>query len=263
MKILEMYRFLLFLIPFLVLGYAAVTAFPQELNRNRFLAFLDSLNERDMGDLLANNGFSADFRKGFSLLRVIFPVLLGALLWPLKRKSADLLWILGSCLVFYKSFYFAMRLKERKRLKELNRMLPYDIRIILYLSYLYPVSNAFEKAPEYVHTVFTQDLKQLLRDIDADPLSFGPYQKFIDRYDGKLDQLQFYLRILYRMNHSSAGAQKRLLANLNDSLSHNIAIVRSEKNQNTNRVISYLGMIPVILVSMMLTYLLIRFSNTI
>jgi len=258
MNTIDKYQPLLFIIPFvlvIIAGYV-LDIFSQ---KGRLVKFLDAIAEKDLPKLMKRAGFTKTTLFTFQLVRCIYAIVLVVIILLIGGYSAKTSLIITVVLGlgFYKLAYFYLLFKETSRISELNRQLPYCIKTISYLCYLYPVTPAIQKAKDYVPTIFRNDIKELLEDIDEDPISFKPYQKWIDKYDGRLHNMDLYLRTLYRMGASTAKEQDKLLANLNSSISNHVQRVRKQKNDAINNRISWLGMVPVGLVALMLCYLIV------
>lgn len=252
------YPYILAIVPFVAIIVAAyfMDVFPKTSIITRIL---DGLAEKDLPDLMIKAGMTKTTVKSYQMLR--FGAVIAVLCVILTFDRGDLKETIIKCailaVVIYKLLYFYLVLKEKNRIAKLNEELPYCMKAISYLCYLYPVNNAFEKAIDYVPEVFRSDIEILVKDIDNDPLSFQPYLNWINRYEDKLDNLKFNLRELYRMSESSSKEQETMLANLNASISNETRRVRLAKNNSINSAIAWLGMIPVFLLALMLMVLLV------
>lgn len=250
--------YILAIIPFVAIIVAAyfMDVFPKT---SIFTRILDGLAEKDLPELMIKAGLTKTSVRSYQVLRI--GVVVAMLCIVLTFNNSDVKETIIKCAVLaiasYKFLYFYLVIKERNRIAKLNQELPYCMKAISYLCYLYPVNNAFEKSIDYVPEVFKSDIEILVKDIDKDPLSFQPYQNWIDRYEDKLDNLKYNLRELYRMAESSSKEQETMLANLNESISNETRRVRLAKNNSINSSISWLGMIPVFLLGLMLMSLLV------
>lgn len=263
MNIITRIKPVLFIVPFIWVLYSLYLfrLLPTREKRHAFNEFLYHLiTEADIDELLFRANIRNTKTRQFQVLRISISLLFGGLYVIINHTVSGLTISIIMAILIYKIFYLYLRNLESNRIKKLNQELPYGIKNIVYLNYIYPVSNAIEKAITYVPDSFKDDLSLLLNEIDKDPNSYEPYSQFVRRYDGRLEQLDFYLRILYRMSMSS-NEQKKLLDNMNSSISSQINRVRAQKNTTINTTISYLGLIPVVLVTIMLGYLLVVFSN--
>jgi hypothetical protein len=158
----------------------------------------------------------------------------------------------------YKAFYWYLRLDQNDRLNQLNRQLPYFFKTVIYLCYTNPVNNALVKSLDYVPKEFEEAMKQLIFDLDKDPNSYAPYQRLIDDYNHRLKRLDYYFKSLYQLAVTGGPETPRLLDELNQSISDDLNIVRQQKNKTINATVSYLGMIPVVFLVLVLTYVLIK-----
>jgi len=148
-------------------------------------------------------------------------------------------------------------------MKYLSTLLPYCLKSVIYLCYIYPVNNALAKAINYIPDEFKEQLRVLVNEIDDNPNSYQPYQKFIDPYQGKMPALNMYMHVLFRISQSSDSETSKLLSSINQSVSDELNMVRGNKNKTINDTIQYLGLIPVVLVTFMLGYLLVIVSGNI
>ena len=257
MTLLLKYPYIFAIIPFAIVIVIAyfLDAFPKSSVLKKFL---DLIAEKDLGKLMIKAGLTKTSVVSYQILRVglAFMVILILSVFGGIGKD-DIILAVGIWLAMYKLLYVFLLIKERNRINKLNQELPYCIKAVSYLCYLYPVNNAFEKSIDYVPEVFKYDIETLVKDIDEDPLTFAPYKKWIDRYEGKLTLLDGCLRNLYRMSSSTSKEQDKHLANLNSSLSAETRRVRKAKNDSINSTITWLGMIPVLLLATMLIVLIV------
>jgi len=264
LALLGIYKWLLLIAPFILImigGYIA-GAVPDKSATGRLLG---SLAERDLAMLLKKNGFSGVKLSVYQFARIETAIVAGAAI-PFLLEYKGVAAILLFAAVFfatYKFFYVFLVIKDRARIKRLNMMLPYTIKSIAYLANVYPVNNALIKSIELVPLEFKEDLKELCNDIDDDPISFTPYQRFIDRYDGRLSRLDYYLKTLYRMSKSAGKEELKLLSNLNETISEEMSNARKLKNDAINSRVTYFGLIPVALLTMMLIFLMVVISMSI
>lgn len=258
MQIINKYRMILAVVPafLVILGAYLMDALPK---KSMLSSFMDVITEKDLEDLLKKNGLSKTSVKMYQMLRFVFGAVFALVFIVLSNGSLLNKIVISIVIVIavYKLLYLYLVYLDSQRIKKLNQELPYMIKSIAYLVYTFPVANALNMAIDSAPEVFKYDLERLCIDIDNDPVSFGPYQNFINRYDNRLNNLDNYLKILYRMSKSSAVEGSKLLENLNSTISNDISVVRKQKNQSTNSAISYLGMIPVILVSLVLTVVML------
>ncbi len=221
--------------------------------------FLDSIAEKDLESLMRHNGFSSTSVKAYQITRLVLGFVGCLILTGVMGFGQIRNWLLGAItlVLVYKVFYFYLQFKDSARIKRLNTVLPYTIKSISYLASVYPVNNALLKSVDIVPKEFQEDLRILCEDIDDDPTTFAPYQAFIDRYDGRLNHLDYYLKTLYRMSVSATKEEARLLSNLNETISNEMSVVRQQKNNAINNTVTYLGLIPVGLLTIMLMFLMV------
>ena len=257
MQIIQ-HPYILAIIPFIaiiVAGYL-LDVFPKQSIVTRLL---NVLAEKDLKKLMLKAGLTKTSVTSYQILRIGSALAIALVLFVFGDHGLKEQVII--CVIFafgvYKLMYFYLVLLERNRIKKLNDDLPYCMKAVAYLCYLYPVNNAFEKAIDYVPDVFRYDLETLVKEIDKDPLSVKPYMNWVERYDNKLGMLKTYLMEFYRMSTSSSKEQEKLLANINSSISNEIRRVRLSKNNAINSAITWLGMIPVFLLGFMLMSLLV------
>jgi len=258
------YKLILFIIPFICIitfGWV-IGLFPDSSKISKLLSFIA---EENLETLLKCNGFSNTKLFYFQGIRILFALCLTAAIYIIFGFSG----ITGYATLvvifigFYKLFYFYLVNKDNQRIKKLNMVLPYTIKSIAYLANVFPVNNALLKSIEIVPKEFQQDIEMLCKDIDKDPTSFTPYQKFIDRYDGRLNRLDYYLKLLYRMSMSATKEEVKLLTNLNETISEEMSNARRSKNETINKSVTWLGLIPVALLTIMLVFLMIEISVSI
>jgi len=245
------------IIPFIIVVLVAyfLDAFPKN---STLVKILNLIAEKDLGKLMIKAGLTKTSVFSYQILRVSFAFMIVAILMVLGGFGKESLILLVAIWIgIYKLLYVFLLIKEKNRIKKLNQELPYCMKTISNLCYLYPVNNAFEKAIDYAPEVFRYDLETLVKDIDEDPLTYAPYKKWVDRYDGKLTVLDRNLRSLYRMSASTSKEQDKSLSTLNLDISAEMQRVRKEKNDSINSTISWLGMIPVLFLAGMLIVLIV------
>ena len=263
MNIINRYSLLLAIVPFVLIYIGAwlLDALPKG---SVIGAFLDILAEKDLEIYMRKNGFNKTSVRSFQVFRVIVGLVVAGFLASMQGEIIKkILWAFATLIVVYKAFYVYLLMLDAGRISRLNKQLPYVIKSIAYLVYSFPVTNAIQRAIEISPPEFKYDLEQLTLDIDNDPTNFTPYQKFIDRYDGKLKNLDNYLKILYRMSMSATKEEAKLLSSLNATISDELSYVRQEKNNAINSRVSYLGLIPIMFLVAMLMYALIVITGAI
>ncbi len=235
---------------YLVGGDALAAAFQQAVTK------LACLKEKDTSDLLSRlYGHRLPERLFYAvrLLTALLGGLAAAMMLP-KRFG----WLAGllTGAVIYKLFYFYLQYVQSCQLKKLNKLMPYFFKTVICLCYNNPVNNALLKAMDYVPVEFEIAMRQLLNELDADPTSYQPYENFVAKYQHRLNHVDYYFKSMYRIAQTGGSSTGRLLDELNQSISDDINIVRQQKNALVNATISYLGMIPVAILAVALTYLL-------
>lgn len=263
MNIIDRYSYLLAVVPFslIYIGAWILDALPKG---SVIGAFLDILAEKDLETYMRKNGFKKTSVRSFQIYRALMALVVAGVLASLQTGiTKKLIWGVGLLVGVFKFFYIYLLMLDSSRIKKLNQQLPYVIKSIAYLVYSFPVVNAFQRAIEISPPEFRYDLEQLVTDIDNDPNTFEPYQNFINRYDGKLKNLDNYLKILYRMSQSATQEEAKLLSSLNATISDELSYVRTEKNNSINARISYLGLIPIAFLVVMLMYILIIITGAV
>ena len=257
MRLLLRNDYIFAIIPFVIIIVIAffLDAFPKNSNISKILSFIA---EKDLEKLMIKAGLTQTSVVSYQILRVgfAFAIILIMLVFGGLNKD-NLILLISIWFGIYKLLYVFLLIKEKDRINKLNQELPYCIKAIANLCYLYPVNNAFEKAIDYVPDSFRYDIETLVKDIDEDPLTFVPYKNWIDRYEGKLVLLDGCLRNLYRMSSSTSKEQEKLLSNLVYEVSNEESRVRKAKNESINSTISWLGMIPVLFLAGMLIVLIV------
>lgn len=264
MEISNSYKLILGVVPFvsIVIGGWLCKAIPDS---SIIAKLLSIIAEKDLIDLMKKNGFSKTSVVTFQIVRLavaFFSAYGITLILGEGKKSIAFLFIL-LLILMYKLFYVWLLYKDRNRIKKLNIVLPYTIKSIAYLASVYPVNNALIKAIDISPVEFKPELEKLCADIDLDPTSFAPYQAFIDKYDGRLNRLDYYLKTLYRMSMSASTEEAKLLSNLNETISEEMSTARKAKNDAVNSTVTWLGLIPVALLSGMLLFLMLAVSTAI
>ena len=264
MELSNSYKLILGVVPFasIVIGGWLCKAIPDS---SIIAKLLSVIAEKDLTDLMRKNGFSKTSVITFQLVRIVVAILGSygiTIVLGEGSKSGIALFVL-LLILMYKVFYIWLLSKDRGRIKRLNIVLPYTIKSIAYLASVYPVNNALIKAIDISPVEFKPDLEKLCSDIDEDPTSFAPYQAFIDKYDGRLNRLDYYLKTLYRMSMSASTEEAKLLSNLNETISEEMSTARKAKNDAVNSTVTWLGLIPVALLSGMLLFLMLAVSTAI
>lgn len=259
----EIKNMLLFFIPFIsvLLGGWMAGYVPDSSAVGRFFAVI---TEKDLPELMKRNGFERTGVIAYEVVRIVIAAFMAFTLPGILDIGglgyfATVIVILFAA---YKAFYIYLKYMDSQRIRRLNMVLPYTVKSIAYLAEVYPVNNALVRSVELVPDEFKGDIKILCEDIDKDPVSFAPYQKFIDAYGGRLQRLDYYLKTLYRMSMSASREESKLLSGLNATISSEMAEARRQKNDAVNSTVSYLGLIPVGLLTAMLVYLMMNVVNT-
>ncbi len=224
-----------------------------------FTKLFDVLIEGDLDYLLKESTIKIDLMS-FQYLRII-TIVLTIIIMTLIKKRIDILTIV-MMFIIYKLFYGYLHLKVYKKYKTIKEQLPYFMKCIIYLCYVYPIPNALNKAVDLVDDIYKEDLNVMVKTLDENPNSFHPYQKLNEDLRKPNPNLLMYLRIIYRLAQSGGIENDGLLSNINQNVSDELNIVRKKKNKAINDTIQYLGLIPVLMVTVMLGYLLIIVSQT-
>jgi len=193
----------------------------------------------------------------FMAVRIATAAIVGLAVSRLAAGMPGLAAGVAGAVIVYRLFYDYLRLCHQRHLRRLNQLMPYFMKTVICLCYNNPVGNALLKALDYVPREFRASMEKLLADLDADPNSFMPYESFITAYGRRIKHLDYYFKSLYRIAQSGGSETGRLLDELNQSISDDINIIRAEKNEAINATVSYLGLIPVALLVLVLTYVLI------
>lgn len=257
MNIITKYTWLLAVVPFVCfLIYAWFMGYMPK--QNLIGKFFDFIAESDLKELLQKNGFIKTPFWVIQLIRLGIGVVLSIDVFVINGINASSV-IISAILVFavYKLTYLYVQNLERARIRKLNQELPYVMKTLVYQALIFPSSNAVQKTLESVDSVFSYDLHKLLEDIDASrPGDFTPYQNWIDRYDGKLKNLDVYLKYIFELTNVSHTEAAKTLAELNKTISDELSYARQQKNDSINFTIGYLGYIPIALLAIILTYFL-------
>ena len=216
--------------------------------------------ENNIEELLSKTKFSVSIDL-FQTIRIITVLMCAFMITAITRKVSFNLLIIG--ILIYKAFYAYLNYLYYEYRSQIKQQLPYFLKCIVYLCYIYPVPNALNKAVELVPEIFKDQLVGMNRLIDANPNSFIPYEWLNDQLHYPSPNFVMYLRIIYRMAQSGGSEHQDLLANINQNVSDELNIIRKRKNKKINDTIQYLGLIPVIMVTIMLGYLLIKVSEVI
>lgn len=260
--ILNKYQYIFALVPFVGLMIYGIIKdmFPKKSYIGKVASnAMMLITESDIDELLAKNNFSKTSVKTYQILRLIISSIgiLAAIALVDGSTAEKVIMAIVLTVVIYKGMYFYLKIIDKARIKKMNEKLPYAIKTIAYMAYIYPVSNAIEKSIPIVPKEFEYDLKLLFNDINKDPISFKPYQNFIDRYHNRLNQLEPNLKLLYRMTQSGGSKSHKLLSMLNNSISQEVNRIRVEKNKALNAKIGWFGFIPVLALVAVLIYLLV------
>lgn len=226
--------------------------------QNPISKFFDFIAESDLRVLLKKNGFIKTPFWVVQLIRLGLGVVLSIDVFVINGTNAGS-FIISIAIIFavYKLSYLYIQSLERKRVRKLNQELPYVMKTLVYQALIFPSSNAVQKTLGSVDSVFNYDLEQLLKDIDTSrPGDFTPYQNWIDRYDGKLKNLDVYLKYLFELTNVSQTEGAKTLAELNKTISEELSFARQEKNDNINFTVGYLGYLPIAALALVLTYFL-------
>ena len=261
---LDRYRFILFIIPFLIMLLLLENHYASNMIKQikkYSIAIINSIQEKSLNDLIsANFMINSDT---FQLIRILVSIIICLCVWLALDKKLLVWQLIIMLIIIYKFCYLYLKMLDQKRKKHLSTLMPYCLKSIIYLCYIYPVNNALAKSINYVPDEFKDQLSTMVNEIDNNPTSFQPYQRFIDPYQGKMVTLNMYMHVLFRISQSSDNETSKLLSSINQSVSDELNMVRGNKNKTINDTIQYLGLIPVVLVTLMLGYLLVMVSGNI
>lgn len=215
--------------------------------------------EKNMKELMLYNGFSKTSVEAFQRLRLALSVLLAVSCVLFLNES---LWFkLGLAFVItfiaFKLIYVYLLYIDSVRIKKMNRLLPYAMKTVSYLMYEYPVATAIEKAIPSVPKEYKHDMELMLQDLMDNPNTSDAFDNMIERYHGRLDNLDNYFRLINRLQISGTRNASETLTNLNKMISEGINIARRQNYKAQNKAISYLGLMPVIILFLMLVYLML------
>lgn len=261
MPTIERYQLILLIVP-LVLIILAAYIFDLLPQTNYIKKFLDLMIERDLEELMMKNGLTKTSVKTFQRIRWLFALLFGTLITLLVQGGVIKRFIVAFLVIFivYKLLYIYLLMMESSRIKKMNELLPYTIKTLAYLTYIYPASVAIKKSVAYIPKEFRYDMELLYSEIYMDPNSKKPYNNFVNRYKHKLHLLDTYLDQIYRLDQSGIKSGEKQLDTLNQKVSGEISRTRKMKNKRVNNTVAYLGFIPVVLMVIVLIYLLIALS---
>ncbi len=223
-----------------------------------FKSFLNFILEGNIDELLANTKLviSIDL---FQTIRITTVLLCVFMITMITKRASFILLIVG--ILIYKIFYVYLNYLFYEYRNQIKQQLPYFLKCIVYLCYIHPVPNALNRAVELVPDVYKDKLVVMNKMIDENPNSFVPYEWLNDQLYSPSPNFIMYLRIIYRMSQSGGNEHQDLLSNINQNVSDELNIIRKRKNKKINDTIQYLGLIPVIMVTIMLGYLLIKVSE--
>lgn len=159
-------------------------------------------------------------------------------------------------IVIYMALYLYVKYLYEEKIKRINILFPYYMKNVLYFCYSYPVNNAFIKSLDYVDDEFKESVERLIKDVDVMPLSYTPYQSFIDSFDGRIKNADFYFKTFYSLSNSKTKDGINILNSLNQTISDDLNSARKQKNDVVNDTIGYIGLMPVILLVIVLTVIL-------
>lgn len=259
MNLINKTSILFFIIPFvLIFAYGYFMDYLPK--RNPFKVFMDIIVEKDLKELLEKNGIRKTSLQTYQLIRIISTILifLFVIVFLGGFSAKNLLVSVIAIFAIYKFFYIFMLYVDKTRISRLNNELPYLMKSLIYLMYSYNVETAIRKCTENVNTIYKYDLEILLEDIKEDPITKTPYETFINRYNGKIKNLDMYLTTLYRIARSGSTTEAtKLMSNINETISVEVANARASKNKTTNFIVGWLGMIPVLLSVLIVCYMMV------
>lgn len=197
----------------------------------------------------------------FQLIRLLSSILVSMIIFIIYKKMSFVAVLSG--IMMYKLLYLYLYLKFRSKKLLIKQQLPYLLKTIIYFCYIYPVSNALQHAIDLVPNIYRDALSDLVKQIDEDPISFEPYYIFYERLYEPGDNFLMYMRVINRIALSGGGHHHELLSSIDNNVSSELNVLRRNRNMTINGTVQYLGLLPVLMVTMMLGYLLILVSQTI
>lgn len=261
MPTIQRYQLILLIVPLVLILFAAyyLDLFPKT---NYLKKFMDWMIEKDVEELMLKNGLTKTSIATFQRIRWLFALIFGFLIMIVAKGPVYKRLIIAALVIFvmYKVLYVYLLMKESSRISRMNELLPYAIKTLAYLTYIYPASVAIKKSVAYIPEEFKYDMELLYNEIYMDPNSKKPYNNFVNRYKHKLHLLDTYLDQIYRLDQSGIKSGEKQLDTLNQKVSAEISRTRKIKNKRVNNTVAYLGFIPVVLMVIILIYLLISLS---
>lgn len=221
--------------------------------------------EKDMKELMLYNGFSKTSVEAFQRLRLAFSILIAVSCVVFLDETIWFKIGLALIVIFitFKLIYVYLLYIDSVRIKKMNRLLPYAMKTVSYLMYEYPVATAIEKAIPSVPKEYKHDMELMLQDLMDDPNSSAAFDNMIERYHGRLNNLDNYFRLINRLQISGTRNASETLTNLNKMISEGVNISRRQNYRSQNKAISYLGLMPVIILCIMLLYLLLCYVEAV
>lgn len=259
---LQIFYILLAVIPFviiIVVGFALDAFDP----RTHIAKLLSAIAETDLSEWMKKAGFDKTTKFLFQVFRIVSSITIGFLLAYIV-ESEDKLKMVGFTLlfafIFYKFLYYYLRVMAQQRINKLNQLLPYMMNYIIYLCHIYPLKNALLTSIDYVPKEFRQDMITLCKELDEDD-SDRPYKNFVNRYEGKLKNLEVYFSMLYRMGESTAVSDDQSLDALDKMVAEEVSRARIQRNDAINKSIALVGLLPVISLVIMLVYIMMLMTE--
>ena len=268
MQVITRYNIIFAIVPIVLIVIIAwyLNVIPNTNAINKFINnTLNIFVEKDMKELMLHNGFPKTSVESFQRLRLALSILVAvAAVVFLDEK----LWVkLGLALIvttiFFKLIYIYLLYLDAVRIKKMNRLLPYAMKTISYLMYEYPVATAIEKAIPSVPKEYKHDMELMLQDLMDNPNTSDAFDNMIERYHGRLDNLDNYFRLINRLQISGTRNASETLTNLNKMISEGVNISRQQTYRAQNKSISYLGLLPVVILCIMLLYLLLCYVDAV
>lgn len=196
------------------------------------------------------------------LRRLLMSLLIGISISYLFYRNKPYLYLVTIVLV-YKYFYFDLYSRYRKKIRTINKELPYFLKMVVNGCYYRPLLGSLITASDFVFDEFKNDVNYLINEIDENPTTYKPYEALINKYNNQIRHLDTYLKSLYRLSMTSNTQASELLETLSKMVSDDINIIRSEKNSIFNSSLSYLGLIPVIILTIAITAVLMLMMTNI
>jgi len=267
MQAINKYNWILFVVPFVlvIIGGWFLDLIPNRSFISKAInKLLEIITEKNLKELLLFNNIAKteEAAKKIQRLRIGF-TLIAALMLTISFGSgvfSKIFVFFITIIIAYKFIYIYLLYLDRARIKRMNILLPYALKTLSYLIYQYePVTAAIKMAIPLVPKEFKHDFELLYEDLFNCSNSSDAFNNMINKYDGKLENLDSYFKLINRLQQSGISQAGETLANLNRMISDNVNIARQEKYDIDNAALAYWGLLPVALLTIALIGLLLIF----